>query len=82
MLELKFVNSFAASVQGTGTFTLLNAATLTGTFANVTTNGFRLATTDGLGSFAVNFSGTALRSPTSSPSRAFHLGPSCSPVSA
>ena len=59
-LELKFVNSFGASVQGTDTFTLLNAATLTGTFANVTTTGFRLATTDGLGSFAVNFSGTAL----------------------
>ena len=59
-LELKFVNNFAPTVQSTDTFTLVNAGTLTGTFANVTTTGFRLATTDGLGSFAVNFSGSAL----------------------
>jgi len=39
---------------------LASAAALTGTFANVTTTGLRLTTTDSLGSFRVNFSGTAL----------------------
>ncbi len=59
-LTLTFINGFAATVLPSDTFTLVSAAALTGTFANVTTNGLRLTTTDGLGSFQVNFTGTAL----------------------
>ncbi len=59
-LQLKFVNNFASTVQPTDTFTLLTAASRTGTFTNLPTRGLRLFTTDGLGSFEVSFSSTSL----------------------
>ena len=59
-LELKFVNSFASSILPTDTFVIINAASLTGTFSNLTASGLRLNTTDGLGSFQVDYSGLAV----------------------
>ena len=60
-LQLAFANGFAAAVQPTNTFSLITAASFTGTFSNAPVSGpWILATTDGLGSFQVNFSGTAL----------------------
>lgn len=59
-LQLSFVNSFQSAVLPSNTFTLLSAPTVTGTFTNVSTSGLRLFTTDGAGSFQVNYSGTAL----------------------
>src|SRR6185369_12142340 len=46
-------------VQNSSTLTLLNAATLTGTFGNIA-SGARLQTSDGVGSFIVSVSGTQL----------------------
>ncbi|MEO8352943.1 MAG: hypothetical protein ABI680_14515 [Chthoniobacteraceae bacterium] len=58
-LELRFLNAFSPS--NSDTFTILTApAGITGTFANAPTDGFRLATTDGLGSFAVNYTPTSV----------------------
>ena len=59
-LELRFINSFAAAVQSTDSFTLLAATSRTGSFVNVPTTGLRIFTTDGLGSFQVNFSDTSV----------------------
>lgn len=64
-LSIQFTNGFASSVLPTNTFTILAAngtGGLTGAFANVA-NGQRLITTDGLGSFQVNY-GAGLNSVT------------------
>lgn len=56
-LSLRFVNGFEGSILSTDTFTILNAGVsggLTGAFANVL-SGQRLVTSDGLGSFEVNY---------------------------
>ncbi len=53
-LALTFIGGFNTSVTGGMTFTLINSTTLAGTFLNVA-NGTRLTTTDGLGSFVVNY---------------------------
>lgn len=47
------------SLQQSDTFTIISGQTLTGQFANVT-NGARLATTDGRGSFLVTYKGTSV----------------------
>ena len=59
MLSLAFLNGFQSTVQPADTFTVLNAASLSGAFANAA-SGARLTTTDGLGSFLVNYSGLAV----------------------
>ncbi len=55
-LSLSFVNGFAATVQNSDTFTVVTAggSGLTGAFANIA-SGQRLFTTDGVGSFLVNY---------------------------
>ncbi|MDB6169577.1 MAG: Na-Ca exchanger/integrin-beta4, partial [Verrucomicrobia bacterium] len=58
-LGLMFANGFESTVTGANTFTILNAASLAGAFSNAA-NGSRLATTDGFGSFQVNYSSAAL----------------------
>jgi hypothetical protein len=59
-LVLTFVNGFGGSVTGNDNFTLMNSnAALTGAFANVA-SGTRLTTSDGSGSFVVNYNGNAL----------------------
>ncbi|MEY2878193.1 MAG: hypothetical protein RLZZ15_573, partial [Verrucomicrobiota bacterium] len=54
-LALTFVNGFGATVNAGNTFTFLTSSGLSGVFANAPTNGARLGTTDGLGSFQVNY---------------------------
>jgi hypothetical protein len=57
---LSFVNGFGGTVTGNDTFTLLNSnAALAGTFANVASGG-RLTTSDGSGSFVVNYNGNTI----------------------
>ncbi len=59
-LDLTVSSGFVAQIAPTDTFTILQATTLAGSFANVATSGLRIFTTDGLGSFQVNFgSGSA-----------------------
>lgn len=59
-LSLTFTNGFQSAVSANDTLTLINASTaLTGTFASLP-NGSRLATTDGFGSFQVNYLANAL----------------------
>lgn len=58
-LSLTFINSFHDSVLSSQMFTLIEAGTLSGNFANVG-NGERLFTADGSGSFLINYgSGSA-----------------------
>jgi len=54
MLQITFGAGFENSVTAIDTFTLLSASSLSGSFANVA-NGGRLVTSDGLGSFQVNY---------------------------
>ncbi len=64
-LDVRFVNGFNTSILASNTFTVLTVggtSGLTGAFANVT-NGQRLTTLDGLGSFQVNY-GNGLNSVT------------------
>ncbi len=49
-----FINGFQNLVQPTDTFSLVEAFSLSGTFENIE-NGERLMTSDGFGSFVVNF---------------------------
>ena len=58
-LSLAFLNGFQSAVQPADSFTVLNAASLSGAFANAA-SGARLTTTDGLGSFLVNYNGLAV----------------------
>lgn len=58
-LALMFANNFQNTVSPATTFTLIGASSLTGVFSNVA-NGARLATTDGYGSFLVNYTPTGL----------------------
>ncbi|MBI4622495.1 MAG: PEP-CTERM sorting domain-containing protein, partial [Verrucomicrobia bacterium] len=58
-LQFSFLNGFNASVQGTDTFTLFSAGSLTGAFGNIA-SGARLGSADGAGSFQVDVSGTTL----------------------
>ena len=59
-LQLTFKNSFENSVNGSDAFTLLSTASpIAGAFYNVA-SGARLDTTDGFGSFLVNYSGSDL----------------------
>lgn len=60
-LHLAFANGFASAVLPANTFSLITAATISGAFANEPLTGpWILATDDGLGSFQVNISSTAL----------------------
>ena len=59
-LQLKFANSFASTIQPTDTFLVISATTLSNMFSNVATTGLRLSTTDGLGSFQVNYVGNTV----------------------
>ena len=56
-LQLSFVNGFQSTILPTDTFTLLSASLRTGAFANAPTSGLRLPTTDGFGSFQVDYTG-------------------------
>ena len=60
LLQVGFTNGFGSSVLGSDVFTITSATSMTGAFANVPTTGLRLGTFDGLGSFQVNFGGTAV----------------------
>ncbi len=53
-LAVKFISGFNTSVSSTMTFDLIGTTALLGSFANVP-NGGTLITTDGLGSFKVNY---------------------------
>lgn len=56
-LDVSFINGFeqgALGVAETDAFTILDASSLTGAFANAP-NGGRVATSDGMGSFAVSY---------------------------
>lgn len=58
-LLLSFIDSFENTITSSQTFTLIQAGTLTGTFADIA-NGDRILTSDGFGSFQVNYgSGSA-----------------------
>ncbi|MBI5772031.1 MAG: PEP-CTERM sorting domain-containing protein, partial [Verrucomicrobia bacterium] len=59
-LQLTLVNGFNGTLANTETYTIISAAARTGTFANIPTTGLRLSTTDGFGSFQVNFTSTAV----------------------
>jgi hypothetical protein len=60
-LNVSFINSFQNSVQYTDLFTVVTAdSTFSGAFGNVA-SGARLNTSDGYGSFLVNYSGTSLQ---------------------
>jgi hypothetical protein len=54
-LQLTFVNNFQSTIPANATFTVLTASSLSGSFSNVATSGLRITTTDGFGSFQVNF---------------------------
>ncbi len=54
-LDLAVASGFADRIAPSATFTILQATTLTGSFANVATTGLRIFSTDGLASFRVNF---------------------------
>ncbi len=59
-LDVSFINGFEGGLLGvapTDAFTILDAASLTGAFANAP-NGGRVATSDGTGSFAVSYTGS------------------------
>jgi hypothetical protein len=56
MLSVNFWGGFQTNVLNTDTFTLLSAASLVGGFTNVS-DGARLNTSDGYGSFLVNYNG-------------------------
>jgi hypothetical protein len=58
-LQLYFINSFQNSVDVSDTFTILSASSIVGAFDNVA-DGLRLDTSDGLGSFFVDYSGNDL----------------------
>lgn len=58
-LTLNLVNGARSTILPTNTFTLINAASLTGTFANAA-NGARLFATDGQSSFLVAYTSTSL----------------------
>jgi|GEM_PF-961658 len=58
-LSLAFINGGYAALQNTDTLTLLNAASVTGAFANIA-HGSRLSSTDGNGSFQVNVTGSTI----------------------
>jgi hypothetical protein len=53
-LNVSFIGGFENTVTSGGMFILLDAGSISGAFANVA-NGARLTTTDGLGSFEVNY---------------------------
>lgn len=58
-LALKFTNNFQSTILPGSSFTLLTASSLTGTFSNALNNS-RLITSDGFGSFLVNYTGTSV----------------------
>ncbi len=58
-ITVTFQNNFNQTVNAGHTFTLLSATSLTGTFDNAP-NGTRLFTSDGSGSFLVNYSPTSV----------------------
>jgi hypothetical protein len=59
-LSLAFVNGFQSTITSNDTLTLINASSaLSGTFASLP-NGSRLTTTDGFGSFQVNYLANSL----------------------
>ncbi|MCF7761598.1 MAG: PEP-CTERM sorting domain-containing protein, partial [Cephaloticoccus sp.] len=58
-LSLGFINYFENTAQSTDTFTILDSSALTGQFSNAS-QGSRITTTDGLGSFIVNYSSIAV----------------------
>ena len=53
-LAVNFINGFESSVLATHTFTVLSAANVSGAFGNIA-SGQRLFTSDGLGSFRVDY---------------------------
>lgn len=58
-LAVTFTNGFQASVLNSNVFTIVSAASLTGTFTNAA-NGAQLLTSNGAGFFQVNYSGTSI----------------------
>ena len=58
-LMLSFVNGFENSVSSSDNFTVLTATGVSGRFTNIATGG-RLDTSDGFGSFQVDYSGTQI----------------------
>ncbi len=58
-LSLSFISNFEISAQSTDTFIIVDSSALSGQFSNVS-NGSRITTTDGLGSFIVNYSSIAV----------------------
>ncbi len=63
-LVLNFANGFRSSVTASDSFTLLSASSVSGAFTNVA-SGARISTTDGLGSFQINYGGGGLVTATS-----------------
>ncbi len=59
VLQITLSDDFQSTIQPSDTFTLVSAQAITGHFTNVS-NGGRLTTSDGSGSFVVNYSGSAL----------------------
>jgi hypothetical protein len=59
LLTVGFQNNFGSTVNSSMSFTVLTAGSLVGTFAGLT-DGARVFTTDGLGSFVVNYSSTSV----------------------
>ena len=59
-LNLTFVDGFQSTVTNADTFTVLQGGSFSGAFSNFT-NGQRLTTTDGLGSFLVTLGSTTLQ---------------------
>jgi hypothetical protein len=55
-----FLNGFESHITSAGTFTVVTSSSLNGAFANVPDTGLRLFTTDGLGSFQVNYGADSL----------------------
>lgn len=58
-LQITLSPDFQAQIQPTDVFTLVSAQTISGQFTNVS-NGTRLTTSDGSGSFVVTYSGNSL----------------------
>jgi hypothetical protein len=59
-LLVSFVGGFQSTVLPSDTFTLLAASSRLGTFVNAPTSGLRIFTTDGLGSFQLDYTATGL----------------------
>jgi hypothetical protein len=59
-LDFKFVNGFAATAGAGDTFSILTAASRSGVFLNALAGGTRVVSSDGLGSFLVNYTASGV----------------------